>query len=80
MNTHQHSHTIRCIMTYFLSSRQDRQCIERTTKGSKSVGAFRGNERFHVRCPSERDLGPNLEGIAESVRGLVAVNFTIVSR
>lgn len=46
----------------------------------KSVGAFRENERFYVRCPSERDPGPNLEGIAESIRGLVAVNFTIVSR
>lgn len=68
-------------MTYFLSSRQDRQCIVmRTTKDLKSVGAFRGNERFHVRCPSQRDPGPNLEGIAESVRGLVAVNFTIVLR
>lgn len=41
----------------------------------KSAGAFRENERSYVRCPSERDPGPNLEGIAESIRGLCRCEF-----
>lgn len=68
-------HRLFVVLTYFLSSQQGRQCIARTTKRLRSVGAFRGNERFHVCRPSERDAGSKPGGYCRECPGTRRCEF-----